>query len=97
MKTGKGGRQGERVYRIDTCGPTVCASSGGPGSNTGLYLINGGIRRLSVGETLQMFGFGQDYLTAGVGERKMLGFLGNSIVTNVLEVLLEDVRGQLYS
>ena len=35
-KTGKGGRQGERVYSIHTCGPTICASSGGPGAKTGL-------------------------------------------------------------
>lgn len=30
-KTKKGGRQGERVYSINNCGPTICASSGGPG------------------------------------------------------------------
>ncbi len=96
VETGKGGRQGERVYRIDTCGPTICANSGGPGSNTGLYLVDGKIRRLSVGETLQMFGFSVDYKTAGVGEKKMLCFLGNSIVTNVLDVILEDIRVQLY-
>ena len=29
-ETGKGGRQGERVYDITKCGPTICASSGGP-------------------------------------------------------------------
>jgi DNA (cytosine-5)-methyltransferase 1 len=96
VETGKGGRQGERVYRIDTCGPTICANSGGPGSNTGLYMIDGKIRRLSVGETLQMFGFSVDYQTAGVGEKKMLCFLGNSIVTNVLDVILEEVSEQLY-
>ena len=26
-KTGKGGRQGERIYDITKCGPTICASS----------------------------------------------------------------------
>jgi DNA (cytosine-5)-methyltransferase 1 len=31
--TNKGGRQGERVYSIDTCGPTICASSGGASIN----------------------------------------------------------------
>ena len=36
-KSGKGGRQGERVYDITKCGPTICASSGGPGAKTGLY------------------------------------------------------------
>jgi len=37
--TNKGGRQGERVYSIESCGPTICASSGGPGAKTGLYCI----------------------------------------------------------
>ena len=32
IKTGNGGRQGERVYDITKCGPTICASSGGPGA-----------------------------------------------------------------
>lgn len=93
VATGKGGRQGERVYRIDTCGPTVCASSGGPGSNTGLYMVNGLVRRLGVSETLRMFGFSPSYNMANVSDKKMLGFLGNSIVTNVLDHLLKDLVG----
>ncbi|MBM3938781.1 MAG: DNA cytosine methyltransferase, partial [Sphingomonadales bacterium] len=59
-ETGKGGRQGERVYDIDNVGITVCASSGGPGAKTGLYKVGDVIRRLSVRETLGMFGFSLD-------------------------------------
>ena len=90
--TGKGGRQGERVYSIDTCGPTVCASSGGPGAKTGLYLIDNKIRTLTVKETLQMFGFDVDYkYTTLSNPKKMLFYLGNSIVVNVLEEIIKNI------
>lgn len=81
--TGKGGRQGERVYDIDSVGITVCASSGGPGAKTGLYKVGDVIRRLSVRETLGMFGFPSDYNFAGTTYENSLFYLGNSIVVNV--------------
>ena len=82
-ETGKGGRQGERVYDIDNVGITVCASSGGPGAKTGLYKVGDVIRRLSVRETLAMFGFSSDYNFAGTTDENSLFYLGNSIVVNV--------------
>jgi len=125
-KTGKGGRQGERVYSIDSCGPTICASSGGLGAKTGLYEIpkevimvedtaskaslkglnqskigaleaslsthHPNIRRLTISESLQMFGFNKDYKYQTLrNKKKMLHFLGNSIVINVLEELIKDL------
>lgn len=91
-KTGKGGRQGERVYDITKCGPTICASSGGPGAKTGLYYFNGKIRTLSVAETLKMFGFDDSYRYESLSNKKdMLFYLGNSIVVNVLEELIKDL------
>jgi DNA (cytosine-5)-methyltransferase 1 len=81
--TGKGGRQGERVYDIDNVGITVCASSGGPGAKTGLYKVGDVIRRLTVGETLGMFGFPINYNFAGTTDENSLFYLGNSIVVNV--------------
>ena len=90
--TGKGGRQGERVYSVDNCGPTICASSGGPGAKTGLYEVNDKIRTLSVSETLQMFGFDTTYkYTTLKNTKKMLFYLGNSIVVNVLEEIIKDL------
>jgi site-specific DNA-cytosine methylase len=82
-ETGKGGRQGERVYDVDNVGITVCASSGGPGAKTGLYKVGDVIRRLSVRETLGMFGFSSDYNFAGTTDENSLFYLGNSIVVNV--------------
>ena len=92
IKTGKGGRQGERVYDITKCGPTICASSGGPGAKTGLYYFDGKIRTLSVGETLKMFGFDDSFKYESLSNKKdMLFYLGNSIVVNVVEELIKDL------
>lgn len=90
MKTGKGGRQGERVYDINHPGPTICASSGGPGAKTGLYMVEQKIRRLTVLECLRMFGFPDDY-RYHVDESKMLFYLGNSIVTNVIDGIIQKL------
>lgn len=90
--SGKGGRQGERVYGVDGYGPTICASSGGPGAKTGLYYFDGKIRRLSVNETLKMFGFDDSYKYETLSNKKdMLFYLGNSIVINVLDELIKDL------
>lgn len=90
-KTNKGGRQGERIYSINSCGPTVCASSGGPGSKTGLYLINKKIRKLNTNECIKMFGFDKLEYKGIVSDKKMLFYLGNSIVTNVLIELIKGL------
>ena len=87
-----GGRQGERVYSIDSCGPTICASSGGPGSKTGLYYIHQKVRRLNVNEGLKMFGFDENYKwNTIVNNEEMLFYLGNCIVVNVVKVLLSNL------
>ena len=90
-ETKKGGRQGERVYDIDACGVTICASSGGPGAKTGLYKVGNKIRRLNTGECLQMFGFPKNYNFCGIGEEQKLFYLGNSIVVNVVDALVPEI------
>lgn len=90
--SGLGGRQGERVYDITKCGPTICASSGGPGAKTGLYYFDGKIRTLSVKETLKMFGYEETYKYETLSNKKhMLFYLGNSIVVNVIEELIKNL------
>lgn len=88
--TGKGGRQGERVYDVLHPGATICASSGGPGAKTGLYLINNKVRRLNAKECLKMFGFPDDYIF-DVDDNKMIFYLGNSIVTNVIDAIIKKL------
>lgn len=90
--TGKGGRQGERVYSIDSVGITVCASSGGPGAKTGLYKVGETIRRLTVKETLGMFGFPPTYQFPKMSNEECLFYLGNSIVVNVLQAFVPVVQ-----
>lgn len=82
--TRKGGRQGERVYDPAHVGITVCASSGGPGAKTGLYKVGDTIRRLTVSETLGMFGFPSTYAFGTLPSERALFYLGNSIVVNVI-------------
>ena len=95
--TKNGGRQGERVYSIEHCGPTICASSGGPGAKTGLYYINNNVRRLNVMEGLRMFGFCENYLWSEfVKNEDMLFYLGNSIVVNVLKAILQTLESQYF-
>lgn len=91
-KTKKGGRQGERVYDPEHVGITVCASSGGPGAKTGLYKIGNSIRRLTVKETLGMFGFPVDYKLDGTTNERALFYLGNSIVVDVLRSFVEPIK-----
>ena len=93
LNTGKGGYQGYRVYSIDNYGPTICANSGGPGARTGLYLINGRIRTLTIGETLKMFGFPSDYQYRSLKyPNQLISYLGNSIVVEVLYPLISFVK-----
>lgn len=90
--SGKGGRQGERVYDINKCGPTICSNSGGLGAKTGLYDINGTIRTLNVEETLLMFGFDKNYIfNSLIKEKDIIKYLGNSIVINILEEIIKDL------
>jgi DNA (cytosine-5)-methyltransferase 1 len=91
-KTSKGGRQGERVYSITSAGVTVCASSGGPGAKTGLYQVDGTVRRLTVKETLGMFGFPSTYQFPSTNDEDALFYLGNSIVVNVVSAFVPVIE-----
>ena len=94
FESNKGGRQGERVYDPQAVGITVCASSGGPGAKTGLYLIApASVRRLNVKETLQMFGFPTTYKFPHITNEKALFYLGNSIVVNVPASFIPAILG----
>jgi DNA (cytosine-5)-methyltransferase 1 len=95
--TNKGGRQGERIYSINHCGPTICASSGGPGAKTGLYYIDNKVRRLNAVEGMRMFGFDKEYIwNEFVKEEDMLFYLGNSIVVDVLKMILKSIELQYF-
>lgn len=94
--TDKGGRQGERVYSIDNTGVTICASSGGPGSKTGLYLMDDGtIRKLSLLETKRMFGFPDLFDMLNIPDERAKFYFGNSIVINVIQSIITSIYTDL--
>lgn len=59
---GKKGNQGYRVYSPRGKGITLCASSGGLGRQSGLYLIDGKPRRLTPRECARMQGFPDSFI-----------------------------------
>jgi DNA (cytosine-5)-methyltransferase 1 len=59
---GKKNMQGYRVYSAQGKGITLCACSGGPGRQTGLYLIDGNPRRLTPRECARMQGFPDSFI-----------------------------------
>ena len=89
----KGG-QGERIYSPYGTSITLSAYGGGVGSKTGLYLINGRIRRLSPRECANISGFPR---TFNLHENKNQSYkqFGNSVVVDVMQNLLMKINNNL--
>ena len=79
--------QGYRVYSIAGKGITLCASSGGPGANSGLYNTAGKInRRLSLRECARMTGFPDSFIPHKTATQAYKQF-GNSVVVSVVTAI----------
>jgi len=80
---GKGG-QGERVYSSKGHAITLSAYGGGVGAKTGLYLINGQVRKLHPRECARVQGFPEEFI---LHEKKTIAWkqFGNSVPINVLK------------
>lgn len=78
----KGG-QGERIYSPYGTAITLSAYGGGAGAKTGLYRINGIIRKLAPRECARLDGFPDSFMIA---ERDSAAYkqFGNSVVVDVL-------------
>ncbi len=85
----KGG-QGERIYSIKGKAITLSAYGGGVGSKTGLYLINGKVRKLSPRECARLQGFPDDFIIA---DRDTVAYkqFGNSVVVDVLQQIIQQI------
>ncbi len=81
------GRQGERIYSIRGQSTTLSSQGGGIGGKTGMYLINGHIRKLYPRECARLMGFPDDFQLANTQERCYKQF-GNSVVVDVLQHIL---------
>lgn len=95
------GRQGERIYSINGCSTTLSSSSGGLGGRTGIYLVNGKIRKLTPRECSRLMGFPSTYKIS-LNDNQAWKQFGNSIVVDVVQRIikeaikaLEEVRYEL--
>lgn len=88
------GRQGERIYSIKGCATTLSSQSGGLGGKTGMYLINGKVRRLSGRECARVMGFPDTFKIARTDTLAHTHF-GNSVVVNVLQCIIIEVINKI--
>ena len=94
MGSVNGGGQGERIYSPYGTSITLSAYGGGLGSKTGLYLVNGKIRKLSPRECANVTGFPKDFI---LHENKNQSYkqFGNSVVVDVIQNLLIKINDHL--
>lgn len=84
------GSQGDRIYSIKGHAPTLTASSGGWGAGTGLYEVDGAVRRLTAREAARCMGFPDSYRFLG-SQRKAASQAGNAVVVNVVTAIMKQV------
>ncbi len=92
-KVNKGG-QGERIYHSKGHSVTLSAYGGGVGSKTGLYQINGKIRKLSPRECARLQGF-PDTFKLNKSVSQAYKQFGNSVSINVLQYILIEISNAL--
>ena len=85
----KGG-QGERIYSPFGHACTLSAYGGGVGSKTGIYYINGILRKLSPRECARAQGFPDDFLIDKSQGQAYKQF-GNSVAVNVLQEIIRQI------
>lgn len=83
------GRQGERIYSIKGPAITLSSQGGGPAGKTGMYYVNGKVRRLSPRECANVMGFPHWHKLADSVGKNYTQF-GNSVVVNVLQDIMKE-------
>jgi len=92
-KVNKGG-QGERIYHPFGHAVTLSAFGGGVGAKTGLYFINGKIRRLTPRECARIQGFPDDFILHD-SKNECYKQFGNSVAINVVEAIAKNIISYL--
>jgi DNA (cytosine-5)-methyltransferase 1 len=84
----KGG-QGERIYHPNGHSITLSADGGGIGAKTGLYLIDGNIRRLSLSEGKRVMGFPDSHYVS----ESRFGYkqLGNAVIPKMVSLIYNGI------
>lgn len=85
------GRQGERIYDPKGHAITLSAYGGGVGAKTGLYLIDGKIRKLSPRECARLQGFPEDFILPASAQAAWKVF-GNSVPINLLRSVVASIK-----
>ena len=85
----KGG-QGERIYSTQGHAITLSANGGGVGHRTGLYHVNGKVRRLHIDEAKQVMGFDKRHVVSkgNAGYKQ----LGNAVIPEMITQIFNSVR-----
>ena len=84
------GCQGYRIYHPNGHAVNLNANSGGMGAKTGLYLIDGKVRKLSVVECRRLMGFEEcHYVDSGVhGYRQV----NNAVIPGMIEKVFQSIK-----
>lgn len=85
----KGG-QGERIYSPKGHAITLSAYGGGVGARTGLYLVDGKVRKLSITEGKKVMGFSKThYVSDGIQGYQQLG---NAVIPSMISHVYDSLR-----
>lgn len=85
------GGQGNRIYHENGVGITLAASSGGAAPKTGVYFINGKVRKLSPREAARLQGFPESFIIIK-NENQALKQFGNSVPINIIKAVMEEIN-----
>lgn len=84
--------QGYRIYSPLGHAITLCALAGGMGAKTGLYLINGRVRRLHPRECLRTMGFDDSFMIPShVSPEQVRKMAGNSVAVPVVQMIGAEI------
>jgi len=98
--------RGYRVYDSNGLSVTLVGRGGGIGAKTGLYAINGRIRRLTPLECERLQGFPDEWTKQGItkdgrivdiSDTQRYKCLGNAITVNVVEAIAREIRKIIFA
>ena len=89
----KKGRQGERVYHPAGHAITLSAGGGGIGAKTGLYFINGKVRRLAPRECARLMGLPESFAMSS--DTQCYKQFGNGVVVDVVQHIVLSLPQEL--
>lgn len=86
--------KGERIYDPIGHAITLSAYGGGAGAKTGLYFVNGVVRKLSSRECARLQGFPDEFIIHPNQQQAYKQF-GNSVTINVLQYIVGEITKSL--